>query len=61
MALTLRTRSNLKSEDARFSALVTYSDVPDIERRADYVRVIDATGAVFEGDSLRGYAGIIVH
>jgi His-Xaa-Ser system radical SAM maturase HxsC len=60
MAITLRTRGDLKSEEARFSARVTFSDVSGLDKRADYVRVISVPGAAFEGDDLQGYAGIIV-
>jgi len=60
MAITLRTRGDFKSDDARFSARVTYQDVADFGRRADYVRVVAQPGAKFDGDALQGYAGIVV-
>lgn len=60
MAITLRARSDLKSDDARFTARLTYGDVADLDRRADYIKVIGTPGGAFEGDTLQGYAGIIV-
>lgn len=60
MAITLRARSDLKSEDARFTARLTYGDVAEIDRRADYIKVIGTLGGAYDGDALQGYAGIIV-
>jgi His-Xaa-Ser system radical SAM maturase HxsC len=60
MAITLRARSEFKSEDARFTARLTYGDVAEIDRRADYIKVIGTPGGAFDGDRLQGYAGIIV-
>jgi His-Xaa-Ser system radical SAM maturase HxsC len=60
MAITLRARSDFKSEDARFTARLTYGDVADLDQRADYIKMIGTPGAAFDGDALQGYAGIIV-
>ena len=60
MAITLRARSDLKSDDARFTARLTYGDVADLDDRADFIRVIDTPGGAFDGNSLQGYAAIVV-
>ena len=60
MAITLRARSDLKSDDARFTARLTYGDVAEVGSRADYIKVIGTPGAAFDDDALQGYAGIIV-
>lgn len=59
MAITLRTRGDLKSEDARFSARVTFSAIPDVERRQDYALIVDTPGMSFQGSDLQGYAAVI--
>lgn len=59
MAITLRTRGDLKSEDPRFSARVTFAGIGEMERRRDYVLVLDHPDRLFEGNDLRGYAAII--
>jgi len=60
MAITLRARSDFKSDDARFAARLTYGDVAEMGSRADYIKVIGTPGSAFDGDALQGYAGIIV-
>jgi His-Xaa-Ser system radical SAM maturase HxsC len=60
MAITLRARGDFRSDQNRFSARLTYGDVAEIGRRPDYIKVIGTPGAAFEGNSLQGYAGVIV-
>lgn len=59
MAITLRTRGDLRAEDARFSARVTFSAIPDIERRHDYALIVDTPDMEFQGSDLQGYAAVI--
>lgn len=59
MALTLRTRGDLKSHDARFTARVTLSPIADVGRRRDYVLVFDTANQSYQGADLQGYAALI--
>ena len=59
MAITLRTRGDLRSDEGRFSARVTFAAIDEIARRHDYVLVIDTPGATYRGDDLLGYAAIV--
>lgn len=59
MAITLRTRGDLRSDDGRFSARVTFAAVDEVARRQDYVLVINTPGTTYQGDDLQGYAAIV--
>jgi organic radical activating enzyme len=60
MAITLRTRGDLRSEDARFSARVTFTAIADLDRRQDHVLVVNTPGMAYQGADLQGYAAVIV-
>lgn len=59
MALTLRTRGDLRSDDGRFSARVTISEVRELERRRDHVLIVNEPGREFKDTQLQGYAAVI--
>lgn len=59
MAITLRTRGDLKSAAPRFSARVTFSGIAQVDKRADYVLVVDRPDGTFTADEAQGYAGLV--
>jgi len=59
MAITLRTRGDFRSEQARFTAKVTLVGIADPTQRSDFALVVNEDSKDLTVSDLQGYAAVI--